>query len=158
MKQIVVIQRDIWLMLSYPNADDERERIPSFSSREIESPTTMLFSLEGGDADSYVIGKRAPGSRSDTNVDEFSGQCQWWSDTRDMSCIWFSVLWEANAVVQEEGLQCSQPHSPADKMVRELITETRCLVFDFLFHGEPVRLFKKTFAVFVSLSQSRSPA
>ena len=57
-------------------ADDEREIIPSFSSRETESPTTMLFFLEGGDADSYVIGKIAPGSRSDANVDEFSGQCQ----------------------------------------------------------------------------------
>ena len=41
-------------------ADDQRERIPGLYSRETEGPTTMLFSLEGGDnTKGSVIGRRA---------------------------------------------------------------------------------------------------
>ena len=35
--------------------EDERERIPGLHSTETEGPTTMLFSLEGGDVKGSVI-------------------------------------------------------------------------------------------------------
>ena len=40
-------------------ADDESETVPGLCSRETEGPTTMLFSLEGGDTKGSVIGRRA---------------------------------------------------------------------------------------------------
>ena len=40
-------------------AEDVRERISGLCSRETEGLSTMLFSLEGGDAKGSVIGRRA---------------------------------------------------------------------------------------------------
>ena len=53
-------------------ADDEREIIQGLCSRETEGPTTILFSLEGGDTKCSVIGRRAYRSRSGVNMDYFS--------------------------------------------------------------------------------------
>ena len=38
--------------------ENESERIPGMYSRETDDPTTMLSSFEGGDAKSYMIGRR----------------------------------------------------------------------------------------------------
>ena len=53
-------------------ADSKRERIPGLYSRKTEGPTTMLFSFEGADAKSSIIGRRAQRPRRNIDLDKVS--------------------------------------------------------------------------------------
>ena len=50
----------------------EGERISGLYSRKTEGPTTMLFSLEGGDAKGSIIGRRAQRPRKNIDLDKVS--------------------------------------------------------------------------------------
>ena len=52
--------------------DSERKRIPDSCSREAKGTTTILFSFQGGDAESYVIRRRMQRPRTDIDMDAFS--------------------------------------------------------------------------------------
>ena len=51
--------------------ESERERIPGLYSRETEGLATLLFSFEGGDAKSCIIG-RTQRPRRGTDLDKVS--------------------------------------------------------------------------------------
>ena len=67
-----------------------REIIPGLCSRETDGPTTMLCSLQGGGANSYVIGRRAYISGREINVEQFSQELR--GSAGDDGLIWRQYL------------------------------------------------------------------
>ena len=83
----------------------EGERISGLYSRKTEGPTTMLFSLEGGDAKGSITGRGALRPRRNMNSDKVSQLLR--GSARDnliaeTGCIWFLVLRGASAIALEE--------------------------------------------------------
>ena len=52
--------------------ESERMRIPDLDSRKAKGTTTMLFSVEEGDARGSIIRRRAQRPRRDVDLDKFS--------------------------------------------------------------------------------------
>ena len=52
--------------------ESKRERIPDPDSREAKGTTTILFSVEEGDAKDSIIRRRAQRLRRDIDLDKFS--------------------------------------------------------------------------------------
>ena len=52
--------------------ESERKRIPDLDSRDAKGTTTMLFSVEEGDAKGSIIRRRAQRPRRDVELDKFS--------------------------------------------------------------------------------------
>ena len=82
-------------------ADSKRERIPGLYSRKTEGPTTMLFSFEGADAKSSIIGRRAQRPRRNIDLDKVS-QVLRGSASNDMTaetrCFVFDTLFYGEPV------------------------------------------------------------